>query len=400
MNGLTSTSGPREVICALLRNFYTQGWCAGSGGGISIRKSDDEIYVAPSGVQKELVQPEDIYVINVNGDVVENPKNPKLKPSECTPLFNAAYKLRRAGAVLHSHALPAMLVTKLFGTEFQTIDHEMIKGIPNHHNTEWCVVPIIENTEKECELTERLTNAINAYPRSNAVLVRNHGVYIWGENWEKAKIHAECYHYLFEAVVEMKKLGLEIPRTVSSSSQLRAWYIDENAIGQDGDIRESLHYRSYKWVNPDYLATIGVEYWKLDGDENNTELNKICKQRNYASRDQIKCGNHCENYQQMLSNFRKEHIHLDEEIRYIIGGSGYFDVRDHEDKWIRIQSVKGDLIVLPEGIYHRFTTDKKDGVHAMRLFKDEPKWTPYNRPCDDLESRNKYVDQFLKKFQK
>lgn len=55
MNGLTSTSGPRDVICALLRNFYTQGWCAGSGGGISIRDDDNKIYVAPSGVQKELV---------------------------------------------------------------------------------------------------------------------------------------------------------------------------------------------------------------------------------------------------------------------------------------------------------------------------------------------------------
>lgn len=95
----------------------------------------------------------------------------------------------------------AMLVTKLFDKEFITIDHEMIKGIPNHDNTEWCRVPIIENTKYECELTERLSKAIIAYPRSNAVLVRNHGVYIWGATWEKAKIHAECYHYLFEAVV-------------------------------------------------------------------------------------------------------------------------------------------------------------------------------------------------------
>lgn len=112
--------------------------------------------------------------------MLQHPKNLKLKPSECTPLFNAAYKLRNAGAVLHSHAMPAMLVTKLFESEFITIDHEMIKGIPNHDNTEWCRVPIIENTKKESELTERLTKAIIAYPRSNAVLVRNHGVYIWG----------------------------------------------------------------------------------------------------------------------------------------------------------------------------------------------------------------------------
>lgn len=49
------------------------------------------------------------------------------------------------------------------------------------------VVPIIENTPEEKDLKERMARAMDMYPDSCAVLVRRHGVYIWGETWEKAK---------------------------------------------------------------------------------------------------------------------------------------------------------------------------------------------------------------------
>lgn len=72
------------------------------------------------------------------------------------------------------------------------------------------------------------------------------------------------------------------------------------------------------------------------------------------------------------------------------------------------------MIILPAGIYHRFTTDEtnvgavlllKRGVvtnqmqyiQAMRLFREEPKWTPLNR-SGDLDTnpyRREYVEQFL-----
>lgn len=49
------------------------------------------------------------------------------------------------------------------------------------------VVPIIENTPEEKDLKERMARAMEEYPDSCAVLVRRHGVYVWGESWEKAK---------------------------------------------------------------------------------------------------------------------------------------------------------------------------------------------------------------------
>jgi methylthioribulose-1-phosphate dehydratase len=42
-------------------------------------------------------------------------------------------------------------------------------------------VPIIENTPHEEDLRDSMAEAMKEYPNAAAVLVRRHGVYVWGE---------------------------------------------------------------------------------------------------------------------------------------------------------------------------------------------------------------------------
>ncbi|KAF7721308.1 hypothetical protein EC973_004950 [Apophysomyces ossiformis] len=205
---------PANLIPELCRLFYTLGWVTGTGGGISIREGS-HVYIAPSGVQKERMEPHHLFVMTL-GDRTLLRKPPVLKPSACTPLFYNAYTMREAGACIHTHSQNAVMATLLYpGSTFEISHQEMIKGIrrgttkTNLRYFDKLIVPIVENTPEEEDLTERMAKAMEAYPETNAVLVRRHGVYVWGENWEKAKTMTECYDYLFEIAVKMKSIGLD-----------------------------------------------------------------------------------------------------------------------------------------------------------------------------------------------
>jgi methylthioribulose-1-phosphate dehydratase len=174
-----------------------------------LTERSDLVYLAPSGVQKELMKASDIYVLSL----ASQPQHPSprtylrsplsYKPSQCTPLFLAAFTRRGAGCCIHTHSQWAVLVTLLLektsGSKvFEINNLEQIKGFGKgmdkqgnlgYHDT--LRIPVIENTPHEEDLTEYLEAAMEEYPDTYAVLVRRHGVYVWGDNVHKAKTQCE-----------------------------------------------------------------------------------------------------------------------------------------------------------------------------------------------------------------
>lgn len=53
-----------------------------------------------------------------------------------------------------------------------------------------------------------------------------------------------------------------------------------------------------------------------------------------------------------------------ESARFIIDGSAYYDIEDDSGKWLRILCEYGDLLILPAGRLHRFTTTPKVIFHS------------------------------------
>lgn len=188
-------------------------------------------------------------------------------------------------------------------------------------------------------------------------------------------------------------MGAQVER-----APIEAWYMDDSSEDQ----RLPHHLEPKRYVSPETLAELGVLHWVLDADnyEHDAELQKIRKDRGYTYHDIVDVApDRLPDYEAKLKIFYEEHIHTDEEIRFVLDGSGYFDVRDFEDGWIRIWVKKGDMIILPAGIYHRFTLDESNYAKVLRLFVGEPVWTPYNRPQDEHPVRKEYLTSFNKSQQ-
>ncbi|RKP13143.1 1,2-dihydroxy-3-keto-5-methylthiopentene dioxygenase 3 [Piptocephalis cylindrospora] len=150
--------------------------------------------------------------------------------------------------------------------------------------------------------------------------------------------------------------------------------------------------RSGDTVQEDILKGLGIHHQRLPVGHSGEALEELCTQRGYHHRDQVRISpEDLPNYEERMAQFFKEHLHEDEEIRYILEGSGYFDVRNREDQWVRLHVFSGDLVILPAGIYHRFITDDNNFIHTMRLFQEAPKWTPVPRPAEDNPHRISYL---------
>ncbi|KAJ1561070.1 hypothetical protein HK405_005027 [Cladochytrium tenue] len=195
---------------------------------MSIRDGN-RVYLAPSGVQKERMKPEDLYVLDLATRQPLRSPPPSLgwKLSQCAPLFFIAYDMYGASACIHTHSQNAVMATLAFpGDVFRITHQEMIKGLrrglagPSHKYYDVLEVPIIDNKAEEEDLQDWMAAAMRRFPESNAVLVRRHGLYVWSNSWQKAKTMTECYDYLFEIALKMKAVGLD-PAHIPEDSEYR-----------------------------------------------------------------------------------------------------------------------------------------------------------------------------------
>lgn len=185
--------------------------------------------------------------------------------------------------------------------------------------------------------------------------------------------------------------------TLEKSTPIRAWYYNPT----DDPPYLPHQYSPNREVSTDHLQKLGVLTWteiETDEFESNKFLNKIKRARGYNYEEVLTVSpGKLPNFEQNTKKFFMEHLHDHEEIRFILAGVGYEDVRDFDGQWIRIEIKKGDLIVLPPGMYHRFTLDEDQYLKALLLYQGTPSRIQFEKKpeTDVMEVRLEYVQSVL-----
>jgi len=66
----------RREICDVGRRTYDRGYVASNDGNISARIDDKKVIITPTGVSKGYMQPDDLVIVDYDGNVLSKGKRP------------------------------------------------------------------------------------------------------------------------------------------------------------------------------------------------------------------------------------------------------------------------------------------------------------------------------------
>lgn len=184
------------------------------GNVSAIDRQSGLVVIKPSGVSYDNMKPEDMVVVDLEGNVVEG----NLRPSSDTPTHLEIYKaFEQVGSVVHTHST------------YATAWAQACRPIPNlgttHADTFHQAVPCTdEMTKEQIESAYEAQTGVSIVERfkdmdpmhTPAVLVAHHGPFTWGKTAKEAVQNS----VILEEVAKMTSVTVALNADVEMNENL------------------------------------------------------------------------------------------------------------------------------------------------------------------------------------
>ncbi|MEX0886333.1 MAG: class II aldolase/adducin family protein [Phycisphaeraceae bacterium] len=156
----------KEQMCEVGRRIWLRGFCAGNEGNHSARIGDNRFLCTPTGISKGFLTPDDICVVDGQGNQIESNPNGRKRTSEVLVHLAIYNKRPDVNAVIHSHPPHAVA--------FCIAGMPLPEGVHPEAEVFLGKVPIAQYaTPGTPHLSESIIPLIG--PETNTILMGNHG---------------------------------------------------------------------------------------------------------------------------------------------------------------------------------------------------------------------------------
>lgn len=183
----------RSLVAQKGVDLLEEGLTQRTSGNVSVRVDDNRVAISPSSIPYHDIRPEDVPIVDLNGEQIDNGKS----PSSETPMHTAVYRQRNdVDGIVHTHSP--------FATTFAALGRSIE---PSHYLIAFAGKRV-EAAEYGRNGTEELAErAMESMNDRNAVLLRNHGVLAVGPSLEDAHNVASRVEYCARIDYQASLLG-------------------------------------------------------------------------------------------------------------------------------------------------------------------------------------------------
>jgi L-fuculose-phosphate aldolase len=190
-------------LCQTMKELYSEKILTDIGGNLSFRSVEDDqfFWITPSGMKKDLVEPEHLIKMSIEGEVINDnaDRNPSIEWPMHMRIFKEDDDFRM---IIHSHAPLATALSVLKNPpEIPILTAELGFLVP-----EIVIVPYKRSGSSE--LGEAVAEALWD---SNVLILENHGVIsVSEESFQNAAIKTRALEEYLQLYLDAKRFGNEL----------------------------------------------------------------------------------------------------------------------------------------------------------------------------------------------
>lgn len=193
----------RKALSDIAHDFYLRGWMAGTAGNLSAisNRSPDCFWITSSGLPKGQLDTYDFILINTASNEVVHRYNDDAKPSAETCIHSTIYQLfPNTKACFHVHNVDACIAASRIAANQKQMPLpplEMVKGLDIWQQNPEVNLALFDNLLEAPEIAEQIQQRFQTNPPEvSALMIRNHGITVWGTSLQQAYNRVEIVEFL------------------------------------------------------------------------------------------------------------------------------------------------------------------------------------------------------------